>query len=113
AVQVGEMGLIDVALVRLEVIAILEILGREAKLLASLQVLEIGDQGRFARPQVRKNEPGPLDAWIRQVVDLLMEGAARGLTRLLQAASVEVVKPAMVDAAQATVLQATVAEISP
>ena len=45
------------------------------------------------------------------MADLLVEGAAGGLTWLLQAAATDVVEPAVVDAAQAAILESAVREV--
>ena len=47
------------------------------------------------------------------MADLIVEGAARWLARLLQAPALNVIQPAVVNAAQAAILESSVAEICP
>src|SRR5436309_16089676 len=103
---------IDVAFVALQVIAVLEALAVHAVVIGRQQEFVVGEQWRSTRPQISKDHAAALSTGIGGVADLFMEGAARGLTGLLQTMPMDVVQPTVIDAAQATVFQPAIAQVN-
>src|SRR5687767_5390512 len=102
---------VEVALVALHVIAFADDPSHLASLGRRDEEVEAWQLGRLARPQVRQDQAPGLDAGIRRLPDALVERAPHGLARLLQASPGDIVEPAMINAAEAAVFEAAVAEI--
>src|SRR5207245_1301958 len=66
---------------------------------------------RLAFAHVCENQPRDLLAWIGLVLHLAFQVAVLGLRRLIEAAAVHVVEPAVIEAAQATIFQPAVAQV--
>ena len=111
AVEVGEVHGVYVALVALQVVAGGEDLGRKDGLHRSRQELVGGDQRRLAGAHVGEDEVACFHARVGGVPDLLLESAALRLAGLFEAVAVDVVQPAVVQAAQPAVLDAPVAQV--
>jgi hypothetical protein len=110
-VQERQVDEIDIAFVPLQPVAVVEQLDREHLLVRQRQELIVGKERRLARAHVRLDHARPLDAWIRRVPDPFTKRAARRFAGLFEAAAARVVQPTMVDAAQAAVFDAAVAQI--
>ena len=104
---------VDVALVAVQVVALVVELGDEDILIRKPQALVVRQFGRFSRPHVGEDQSPALDARIRAMLHLVREPAPLRLARLVEAIAVDVEQPPVVDAAEATVLDAAVAEVCP
>ena len=105
------MGRIDVALERLQIVALQEGLLQVAVLLRRGEELVARQQRRLALAHIGEHHAGALDDRIGGVPDLVLVAALRRLRRLLQTAAGDVEKPAMIEAAQPAILDPAVAEI--
>src|ERR1019366_1594210 len=110
-VQIGEVGGIEVARERLQIIALHESLLQVAVLRRRGEKLVARKQGWLALAHIGEQKAGALGKRIGQLPNLVLVAALRRLCRLLQAATVDVVKPAMIEAAQPTILDPAVTEI--
>src|SRR5437867_12950157 len=93
------MCLVDVAFIALQEVAVMERFRGEPMRFGRVQEFVGGQERWLARSEIGQDEPAHLLARVGFVKDLLVKGAAGGFTRLLQAAAVPVVEPAMVDTA--------------
>src|SRR5947207_1913228 len=75
------------------------------------QRLVAGQEGLLVRrAHISEDDPAQLLDGIRGMADAVLEDAALGLSRLLQAAAIHVVDPAVEGTAEATVFDTTVLE---
>ena len=93
------MRRIDVALDRLQIVALHESLMQKAMLWRCAQKLVAWEERRLALTHIGEDEAGALGDRISQVLYLVLVPALRRLGRLLEAASIDVVKPAVIEAA--------------
>jgi hypothetical protein len=104
---------IQVPLERLKIIALLVVFSRNPTLGRSMKHLVVGQERRFPRTQVAKDDATRLLAGIRPVAHALPQPAARGLSWGLHAMAMHIIEPAMVDAAQASIFNTAIAQIRP
>src|SRR5438876_478695 len=110
-VQKGEVGGIDVTFKRLQIVALHEGLLQIAAIWRCGQEFVVRQQWRLAPAHIGEQKTGALDEGIGEVANFVLVLTFRWFGRLLQAASVDVVKPAMIEAAQPAILDPAVAEI--
>src|SRR5581483_342163 len=102
---------IDLAFVRLQVIALVQHLVGVAMIFRRDQRLVEREHRRLARTHVSENNSAQLFAGIRAMANLVLEVAALGLGRLLQTSPVHAIKPAVIETAQAAVFEPAEAKI--
>jgi len=83
AVQIRHVTGIEVAFVRLKVIALMKNLGYEHVTRRREQGLVAGKERRFAGAHIGKNNPGLLMTRIRWMMDFFAESLCDGFARLL------------------------------
>ena len=111
AMQVGGVRRIDADFQRLQPVALDQALEGEGVGAGGEEAVEVGEGGRFAFAQIGEHDAVLDDDRIGPLAHPLAKHAAFGLGRRLQALAVDVEQPAMEQAAQAAILQATVGEI--
>src|SRR5262249_55474165 len=112
-VQIRQVRWVDVALVALQIVAVVVVLVDEEAFLWTVEKPVVGEQRRLAGTQVGEDDAGLLLAGIGEMADALVKGAADRFTGLLETPPAAVVEPAVVETAQPAVLQSAIAQISP
>ncbi len=111
AMQKRQMHRIDVALVGLQVIALVINFVNAEVAWRLIQKFIIGQQRRFARSHVSENNAALFLARISEMTDRIAIGATARFARLLQAAAANIVEPTMVETTQPAVFDAAITQI--
>ena len=109
--QKRKVDRIDVALIALEVVASLKDFGNGPVFSRHGEKFIIRQQWRIARPHVSENHPAGFLARMGAMADLIFVGAAAGLAGLIEDPPADVVKPAVIEAAQPAVFDASVTQV--
>src|ERR1043166_9566574 len=109
--QEGEMHRVDVPLVALEIIAVEKNLRNGPIRFRHNEKLVIRQERRLARAEIGQNDSAGCATRISEVADLVSMGAAAGLAGLLDDPPADVVQPAVIEASEAAVFDASVAQI--
>lgn len=105
------MGGVLAALEALQVVAVVEVLGDDAVVGRGREHLVIRQQRWLSFAHVREDDPALFQAGVSLVADVILETAAGGFCGGLEAPAVHVVEPAVVHAAEAAVLDPSVAQV--
>jgi hypothetical protein len=106
-----EVHRVDIPLVRLKVIAFVKNL-RDVKMVERrVEKFIRREQWRLSGSHVTEDNSASFRTGIREVFDRVTMVAAPRLTRLLQTTSLDVIQPAMIEAAEPAVLDSAIAQI--
>ena len=111
AMQKRQVHRIDVALVGLQVIALVINFVNAEVAWRLIQKFIIGQQRRFARSHVSENYAALFLARIGEMTDRIAIGATARFARLLQTAAANIVEPTMVETTQPAVLDAAITQV--
>ena len=109
--KIRDMTGIEVAFIGLKVIALVENFGHKHMAGRREKRFVPGKKRRLARSHVAEDNSGALLAGIGRMVHFLAKPFARRLAGLFEAITVSVVKPAVVETAQATVLDPSITQV--
>ena len=102
---------VDVALMPVQVVALVVELGDEHVLLRQPQALVVRQLGRLSRPHVCEDQPSALGARVGALPYLPCELAPLRFARLVETVTVDVEQPPVVDATETAVLDPSVAQV--
>jgi len=102
---------IDVPFVALKVVALGKKLGREDMLLADREEIVVREKRRLSRTEIGEYDSGFFDARIHWMANRVSLRAAARLAGLIQAAAMNVIEPAVIDAAKPAVFHASIAQV--
>ena len=110
--QVGDVGGVDVALQRLQVVALLKILDDSPLVRLDQAPLHVRQLGRqvFTRAEVGPDHAAPLPRGVRLELDFAAEVRVVGLAGQVDAVAMHVELPPVIDTAQAALLVSAVEE---
>jgi hypothetical protein len=100
---------IDIPFIGLKIIALRVYFRGESIILRDSKYFVGGQKRGFSRSQVSENESSFFLAGIGLLADVSTGVASIGFTRLVQALSLHVVKPSMIDAAESPVFHSSIA----
>src|SRR5262245_53213960 len=106
-----EMNRIDVALVGLEVIALMKNLFSAHIVRGCSEKIIVGKQRGLSRFHVREDDSCSFLTRIGKVLYRIAVLAASGLAGLLETAAADIIKPTMIEAAQSPVFDSPVAQV--
>jgi hypothetical protein len=110
-VEERKMDRIYVSLIGLQVIAVMKDLPDVEMVRGCFKKGIIGKQGRLPRSHVAKNHSPCFLARIGEMANIVPMLAAAGLSRLLQAATANVIEPTVIKTPQSAILDSAVAEV--
>ena len=111
AVKVGNVAGIEISFIGLKVVALVKNLRDQHVPRWGEERLVGGKKRRFAGSHVGENDPGVLFARIGGLVHFLAESLFRRFARLFETTAMSIIKPSMVEAAQAAVFYAAIAQV--
>src|SRR5215510_6523211 len=106
-----EMNRIDIALVGLEVIALVKDLFNADMARGGFEKLIVGKQRRLSWSHIREDDSCSFLTRIGKVLYRIPMLAATGLAGLLQTAAANIVEPTMIEATQSAVFDSPVAQV--
>src|SRR5262245_41524654 len=109
--QKRKMHRVDIAFIALQIVAAFIEFGRRPIFGRHREKLVVRRQRRFARTHVGQNHAADFPARIGEMADRILMLTAAGLSRLLQTASCDIIKPTVIKAPEASILHSAVAEI--
>src|SRR5262249_55628250 len=106
-----EMNRIDIALVRLEVIALVKDLFNADMARGGFKKIIVGKQRQLSWSHIREDDSCSFLTRIGKVLYRIPVLAATGLAGLLETAAADIIKPTMIEAAQSPVFDSPVAQV--
>ena len=111
AVKIRNVAGIEIAFIGLKVVALVKNLRDQHVPRWCAEWLVGGKQRRFAGSEVGENDAGVLFARIGRLVHFLAESLFRRFARLFETTAVSIIKPSMIEAAQAAVFYPAIAQV--